>query len=439
MEKRKLRFLKVLKKDFALRVLAVVLAVIIWFALSITLFPTVYMTISEVPVTVAVEGTSAGSQGLELIDFNDETKVEVSISGMRYEIGSFTSKDLHATVDTSGISEAGTYSLPVKVTSSADSMNVTAITPSTVKVKLDYIKTANIPLRVRASSISPAEGYSLGDPIITPETIQVKGEQKLVDKISYAIFAVDQKQTLTESYDTSDGKVYLYTDDGTLIDDKSFEISNDPISVKFPVYFLKTLNFTFDYQGAPENFDTSILKYTLSNDTIDVMTANDSILNQDDLHLGYINLSDIDLEKTFTFDVLLDSGVTSTSGINTVTVTFDPSGFVCKEFTIPESNIKIINAPANQDIRLTTKAVPNVKIYGPQSVMEILSADDIIAEFDMQSSVLEYGSYTRSVKIYAPQVSTVWCCGSYEIMFTVAEKKTNTTTTTTAKPSRPER
>ncbi len=436
MEKRKLRFLKVLKKDFALRVLAVVLAVIIWFALSITLFPTVYMTIGEVPVTVAIEGTSAESQGLELIDFNKETKVEVSISGMRYDIGSFTAKDLQATVDISGISEAGTYSLPVKVTSEADSMNVTEITPSTVKVKLDYIKTADIPLTVRASAISAEEGYSLGTPMITPETIQVKGEQKLVDKISYAVFAVDQKKTLTESYDTSDGKVYLYADDGTLIDDKSFEISNDPISVKFPVYFLKTLKFTFDYQGAPDNFDTSILKYTLSNDTIDVMTANDSILNQDDLHLGYINLSDIDLEKTFTFDVSLDSGVTSASGINTVTVTFDPAGFVCKEFTIPESNIKIINAPANQDIQLTTKAVSNVKIYGPQSVMETLTADDIIAEFDMQSSVLENGSYTRSVKIYAPQVSTVWCCGSYEIMFTVAEKKVTTTTAAAPRPGR---
>ena len=161
MEKRKLRFLKVLKKDFALRVLAVALAIIIWFALSITLFPTVYMTIDEVPVTVAIEGTSAESQGLELIDFNEETKVEVSISGMRYEIGSFTAKDLHATVDTSGINEAGTYSLPVKVTSSASSMNVTGITPSTVKVKLDYIKTADIPHRGLSPQSAPLTIISL--------------------------------------------------------------------------------------------------------------------------------------------------------------------------------------------------------------------------------------------------------------------------------------
>lgn len=434
-----MRLGKILKRDFPLKVGAVVIAIIIWFALSITMFPTVFMTIEDVPVTISLEGTTAEAQGLAITEFNEDTKVEVSISGMRYEIGSFTEDDLKATVDMSGVTQAGTYDLNINVTSSAASCSVTKITPSTVRVKVDYIKQVTIPLQVRATSVSAEDGYSLGDAVVTPETITVRGPEKLVDSLGYAVFAVDQKKKLSETYTTSDGKLYLYSNDNSLIDDSSFELDYDPISVTFPVYFMKTLKFSFDYQGAPDNFDTNILKYKLSQDSIDVMTANESVLNQDVLHLGYINLSDINLEKSFTFDVNLDSGVSSPSGIRTVTVTFDPTGFVSKQFTIPESNIKMINVPANRTAELSTKAISEVTIYGPADVMETLTADDLIAEFDMQSTVLENGTYTRNVRIYAPQVDTVWCYGNYEIMFTVSERsdptaaQTVTTTTTTAR------
>ncbi len=434
-----MRLGKILKRDFPMKVGAVVIAIIIWFALSITMFPTVFMTIKDVPVTISLEGTTAEAQGLAITEFNEDTKVEVSISGMRYEIGSFTEDDLKATVDMSGVTQAGTYDLNINVTSSAASCSVTKITPSTVRVKVDYIKQVTIPLQVRATSVSAEDGYSLGDAVVTPETITVRGPEKLVDSLGYAVFAVDQKKKLSETYTTSDGKLYLYSNDNSLIDDSSFELDYDPISVTFPVYFMKTLKFSFDYQGAPDNFDTDILKYKLSQDSIDVMTANESVLNQDVLHLGYINLSDINLEKSFTFDVNLDSGVSSPSGIRTVTVTFDPTGFVSKQFTIPESNIKMINVPANRTAELSTKAISEVTIYGPADVMETLTADDLIAEFDMQSTVLENGTYTRNVRIYAPQVDTVWCYGNYEIMFTVSERsdptaaQTVTTTTTTAR------
>ena len=426
MEKRRLRLGKRLKKDFSLRILAIVLAVIIWFILAITVAPTIPKTIHDVPVTISLEGYIE-EQGLAVIDFDEETTVDISISGMRYDIGSFTADDLEATLDTSPINDAGTYELSVKVKSDAAPFDVTSITPSTVSVKIDYIKTVTVPLQVRAVSVSAQDGYSLGDPVVTPEVIDVTGPQKLVDNISYAVFAIDQKQSLSEAYTTSSGKLILYSDDGAQIDNSSFVIDNEPISVTFPVYFVKNLKLKFDYLGVPSNFDTSTLKYSLSESDIDVMTSNESILNQDDLHLGYINLSEINLENSFTFDVNLDAGVSSVSGVDKVTVTFDSEGFASKEISIPGSNINIINQPNNQDITLSTRAIPSVTVYGPEDVIETLSADDLIAEFNMQSIVLDNGTYTRGVNIYAPKLNNVWCYGSYEIVFTVSEKKPETT------------
>lgn len=422
MEKRRLGLRKKFSQDLGLRILAVVLAVIIWFILSITLYPTIYLTVDDVPVELNMEGTTANAQGLAALDFDKETLADISISGMRYEIGNYKAEDLTATVDLSGVTEPGTYELDIKVTPKEGSCEVLKISPETVKVKFDYIKTVAVPLQVRATSISADEGYSLDTPVVSPETINVTGPEKLVQKISYAVFAIDQKKVLKEAYTTSDGKLLLYTEDGSLVDDSSFELDYEPISVNFPVYFLKDMTFSFDYQGVPGNFDTSILKYSLSTDSIEIMSKNSDILNQDTIHLGYISLNTINLEDTVTFAVSLDAGQTSTSGIDTVTITFDPTGFVAKEFTIPSSNIKVIGVPKDKMAVLSTKALTSVVIYGPQDVMETLSASDLIAEYDMQSSALDNGSYTRAVNIYAPHVDTVWCYGTKEIVFTIADK-----------------
>ncbi len=428
MEKRKLGPRKKLGQDMVLRILSAILAVIIWFVLSITLYPTVYMTVDDVPVTLNLDGTTANAQGLSALDYDKDTLVDVNISGMRHEIGSYDADDLEAYLDASGITEAGTYELAIKVRpkDSSDECEVLKVSPSTVKVKFDYIKTVTVPLQVRATSISADEGYSLGTPVVSPETVEVTGPEKLVDKISYAVFAIDQKKLLQETYTTSDGKLLLYSEDGALIDDKSFELDHDPISVKFPVYFLKTMNFTFDYQGVPDNFDTSILKYSLSTDSIEIMSSNSDILNMDTIHLGYISLNTINLEDAVTFDVALDAGMTSTSGVKSVTVTFDPTGFVAKEFSIPSSNIKVINVPSDKMAVLSTKSLTNVTVYGPQAIMDTLTADDLIAEYDMLASELDNGTYTRTVKIYTPHVNNVWCYGTKEIVFTLTDKPTTT-------------
>ena len=52
--------------------------------------------------------------------------------------------------------------------------------------------------------------------------------------------------------------------------------------------------------------------------------------------------------------------------------------------------------------------------------MELLTADDIIAEVDMkQSSEIEKGQVLMPVKIYVPNGSMVWAKGSYEVVVAI--------------------
>ena len=54
MKKTKLKLFRGLNNDIALRIYAVILAIIIWFVMSVTLYPTVYKTIRNVPVTIRI-------------------------------------------------------------------------------------------------------------------------------------------------------------------------------------------------------------------------------------------------------------------------------------------------------------------------------------------------------------------------------------------------
>ena len=59
--------------DFAMRILSVMIAIIIWFALSITQFPTTTKTITKIPVDFTLTGTTAETKGLSALGYKDIT------------------------------------------------------------------------------------------------------------------------------------------------------------------------------------------------------------------------------------------------------------------------------------------------------------------------------------------------------------------------------
>ena len=83
---------------------------------------------------------------------------------------------------------------------------------------------------------------------------------------------------------------------------------------------------------------------------------------------------------------------------------------------------QVINKIAGKSVEVKTERISNVVIYGPTDVIQKLTADDLVAEYDMEGSQLDNGSYEANVRIYAPNVDTVWCYGSYEIIVSISDE-----------------
>ena len=102
-------------------------------------------------------------------------------------------------------------------------------------------------------------------------------------------------------------------------------------------------------------------------------------------------------------------------------VSFDGEGYTSKTFTIDSSRINITDTPANMSVELETKKLTNVTIFGPESVMEQLTDDDIYARVSL-SDIYEAGSYSRAATIYVPDYNNVWCYGTNDVQIVTISK-----------------
>lgn len=414
--------------DFTLKILAVIFAVIIWFALSITQYPTINKTITNIPVTFTLEGTQAEEKGLSPLNYKEIT-VDVEIKGMNYEIGGYTSSDLIASVNLDKVTKEGTYDLDidVKSTHSADKCTIVSVQPETVSVDFDRITTKTVELSVEAPLITASEGYTLKDASVNPKEITIEGAKNDLDNVSKATARITKSMKISEDTTIQTTDLAFYDADDNRLDSSKFTVkSGTSYDVNFVVYKKKTANLKIDITGCPDNFDVDSLPMILSEEQISVISPNLEDSDTENITVGTIPLSGINLSSPYTFNIPLNTGEINLNGTESVTVTFDGEGYTSKEFTIAASHIKLLNSPKDMKATLETKKLTGIEIFGPEEVINKLTSDDIYAQADL-SDIYDYGSYSRTVTVYIPDHDNVWCYGVNAVQV-VLEKPTATTT-----------
>lgn len=427
MEERKVKKSTKHKNEMALRIGSIVLAVVIWIILSITLFPTISTSVYEVPVKIDLTGTFAEENGLSVVKFDEDMTVDVKLSGMRYEIGSYTAKDLVASVNVKEVYSDGTYNLAINVKSAhGDDLNIVSVSPSTCNVKFDYMKTQEFPLDVEYSGISADEGYTLRTPTIDEETVSITGPENEIEKIArVAVKVKGGRLKLTETYSTENVELVLYSENGSVLKNDNLEFSKEQFKVTFQVYNSKTVPLTFNIKQTGDNFDISSLKYTIEPESITINSSKD-ISDVTEVNVGTINLCDINFENDFEFELSLDNDLINASGVDKVKVTFDNTGYSSRTFTLTKDNIVLKNKPSGKTVSIETSKISDVKIYGPKAVVSKLTTEDIVAEYDMQELKVENGNISIPVNIYAKGYDNVWYAGGEKyIVVNVSETVQN--------------
>ena len=354
---------------------------------------------------------------------NKDISVDVEIKGMNYEIGGYTASDLVASVNLDGVTKEGTYDLDIEVksTHSTDKVTVVSVTPDTVSVDFDRLTTKTVPLSAEAPLISAEEGYILKDTNVTPSEITVEGPKNELDSISKAVAQISKSKKITEDTTINTQDIVFYDDDDNVVDSSKLEIKDaKSVDVNFVVFKKKTAELKVDITNCLDSFDVSSLPMKLSETEISVVSPNLDDSDKEVLHVGTIDLSDIDLDKSFSFKIPLNAGEINMNGDEQVKVTFDPTGYTYKEFSITSDHIVVKGKPSGKKTTVETKKLSNVRVYGPEDIINKLSDDDLYAQIDL-SDIIDSGSYARQAIIYSPTYNNVWGYGNNEIQVVVAD------------------
>jgi YbbR domain-containing protein len=92
-----------------------------------------------------------------------------------------TTDTFRATIDLSGITQGGTYDVPVQVTSVNPEIQILEVTPDIVTVQLDPLITKIVPVEIERGEVP--DGLKVGTETATPSTVTVSGPKTIVDQV----------------------------------------------------------------------------------------------------------------------------------------------------------------------------------------------------------------------------------------------------------------
>lgn len=425
------------RSNAMLLIIAFICAIASWFIIAMTKYPAESKTISNIPVKIDINGTSAAENDLTVISPSTEQYVRVNIDCSRTDFNRITADTIEAYVELDGITTSGTRPLTVKVKSTNGAeLSSYEVTPSIIKVELDKTETRTFALSAKIPNIKPAEGRTFGDEIVCdPAEITIKGPKKKLDLIAECYAISDKEESLDHSYTLTSDRFELWTEDGKEIDQKNITFEPTVASLSIDVLRYKTVKIVPKIISVPDGFDTSCISYTVTPDTIPIAYHNNDTELNDDLELIKIPLSDLDIGYSKDFDIsnqLSSKGVTNLTGINTVNVTLNDEGLISREMLLGSNNIHLLDAPSDgYDYSIITEQL-SIKVIGPADIVNELTAADLDAEVSLlnaDSTIKMMDQFVYDAKISCPSHNNVWSVTNAKVNIKKTLKDGATTST----------
>lgn len=409
-------------------IIALLVAIVAWFAISMQIFPDISSHVSDIRVTATpteymTENDLSIAEGYEGV-------VSARISGKRYDIGNLSAEDFVATLDLSGVTGVGEYNVGVKITPKSN-VNCKVISDgATVKIKVEKIisKTFSITdgsMIVTADKVTAAENMKIDSISVNPATITLTGDAADIEAVRKVEIRSELSGETNQSV-SSKGKVVLLGDNDKEINNPDIKADNNNFTVDVTLFKQKTLPLTVQFTNVPANFDLSSLKYSIYPETLTISSPDDSLDAQEKFEVGIIDLSQLTTKylQKVSLPITLPDGYKNVSGNNFAMITFENADeYTFLNFTVQKENIRIANAPEGYDIEILTNEI-TVNVTGPEEKISELASKDIYATIDLMGTTL-----TEGLKDVTPEFTLrgsnvkCWVTGEYKVTLEATAKE----------------
>lgn len=393
-------------------VLSVLIAVVLWMYVGKVVNPEIDGVVRNLPVSF-VGLDVLEDRGLMISDGLDRT-VTINVKGKRDLVNKLSGETVSVTIDVSSIAQPGTYTQAYQVTPSVGG-TVSIIDRHPLNVEFTVAK-----LAVRTVPVQPnftggvAEGYQAGEFSFSPSTIEVKGEESLVNQIDYAQVTLDRTE-LSETY-SGDLPYVFISYNKEVMDGANLETNVPLIRTTLPVVQIKEVPLTVNIlPGGGATKDN--ITYEISPRTIMVAGSAGDLEGVKEISLGDIDLAKVLGSDTLSFPITLAPELTNVSGVSEAAVTITVDGLTTA--TLEVVNIELINKPAGYTATAVTQS-RQVQIRGPEEAVASVSPSQLRIVADLGQAVAATGTQTIPVKVYLDGRSDVGVVGEYNIVVSIS-------------------
>ncbi|MCR5083799.1 MAG: hypothetical protein K6B15_10045 [Parasporobacterium sp.] len=389
---------KILLNNLKFKIIAVVLAFIIWAVVVNITDPTVTKTVDGIPITITNE--EAVLDGTQVYTIVSGSTASVTITGSRSTVYRVMKPSAFvATADFSAVSVTGTVDVSVELSDEYSEFKslVDLETKSQMTIALDSIE-SRVFTPVPEFVGTPAEGFETSSIIFDPEKITVYAPSEILKSIHGVVLKIDVTDASSDLNTVVEPIIIDYS--GNVVEKSSSVYTDvDTVNVSAGLVQSKDVKLVATATGTVAD-SYSFGGITLSQETIKIKGAPEDIAGISQIDLGAINIDGATENVVTAINVaeLLPNNVSlydESQSVVTVTATIDKS--TTKKVMLDSTSIAIQNLPSGY--YATVKGDVTIEISGALSVIEKLTASSLEAYVDLSKATIGTSEYTIYMKL----------------------------------------
>jgi YbbR domain-containing protein len=315
-----------------------------------------------------------------------------------------------ATIDLSGITQGGTYDVPVQVTSVNSDIQILDVTPDRVSVQLDPLITKIVPVEIERGEVP--DGLEVGTETATPSTVTVRGPKTIVDQVVAARADV----VIQPSGIDVDEDVALIPVDAVGNARSPADVSPTTARISIPVFSdreTRILPISPVITGTPAaGFE--IDEITVEPPTVTIEGDADPLASLARVDTTPVSVSGLSETQTFETELALPEGIEAVDPVPVrVTVSYRPIT-ESRSYTV---GLQVVGAePARTYVPNASSVL--LAVAGNPAALDTLSAASTLAQLDVAG--LEPGTYDVPVTAELPSGVTLVAASPPTVSVTVS-------------------
>ena len=398
--------------DLAAKIMAVIVAFVIWIY-AVNTEGTVYeKTLSG--ISVNIENIPAGFSVISGQGYTAEVKVK----GKRSDILALLSSDIKAYVDASSCVESGLITLPINVELPKD-ISLSEVYPASISVYFGITISKQLPIKISLKNYTLDADYVIERS--TPELsfVTVTGPSDELAKIAEARVTLEPGHI--QSSFTASGTVVLYDANGSEYSNPYVTCPTTDVLVRIDVQTYKTVRLSCSYKHG--YFNSNNTDITIEPETLKLKGPTEDLAAIDSLNIAMIDETTVSGDVVLVYDLDLPENVIAADGTSSVKINVTHKNTALRTFAVKSENIIVNNLNPDKSYTFSSETV-NVTLRG--DVGEWFSrfdADDIYVKLDLKNyNDISGKSVTVPAEIIINNESDtalIYAVGSYSVSLTL--------------------